>query len=58
MMGLRKNDVEPGHGPYGCRRWEVQTVHHRWQRLEINQRFDLPGATAGHTKRSAEKEYA
>jgi len=46
--------AQPGHRPYGCRRREVQAVHRRWKSLGINQRFDLPGATAGHTKRSAD----
>lgn len=49
MILIRRKNCQPGHGPYGCRRREIQAVHRRWQSLEINQSLDLPGATAGHT---------
>ena len=49
------NNAQPGHGPYGCRRTTDRSFLCRWQSLEMNQRFDLPGATAGHTERSLSK---
>ena len=42
------NTIEPGHGPYGCRRTTDQAVHCRWQSLEINQRVALPSNRRSH----------
>ena len=54
-LRCRMASFQPGHGPYGCRRKTVLTVHRRWQSSVINPRLTLPRNRRSHLTFDEEK---